>query len=285
MVKTVKDLYLQKVATWYRSREKFETVLSDDVDGLVSTSILKFAKNWNVEYFYDFNTLYASNNVYFKDKKSATRVWADVSIVVHDAMTFDNHVNRMNLQDYTNPNAINPNILDDITNQNYYNKYAGSTALLIWDLYKIPLPTTEEGKMLLLCIDSTFKGFFVPYKEAREACRHFLCDVMDMEELYEVLKHHTSSEFYQMINKYELNKKIWVNADGQLQTNLNIELLTELLEIPVELPTLKMNEYMEFESKFAQYYGTSIKNIKGVATLALTGKNKCSYSVVKKKTK
>lgn len=283
MVNTVKEKYLSKVPTWYKSRDKFETVLSDDVDGLVSTSLLKFCKNWNVEYFYDFNTLYASNNLYFRENKSATRVWADVSIVVHDAMTFDNHVNRMNLQDYTNPNAINPNILDDITNENYFNKYAGSTALLIWDLYKVPLPSTEEGKMLLLCIDSTFKGFY--HSSYREANRHFLCDVLDMEELYEVLKRHTSSEFYQMIDKYELNKKIWVNADGQLQTNLNIELLTELLEIPVELPTLKMNEYMEFESKFAQYYGTSIKNIKGVATLALTGKNKCSYSVVKKKTK
>lgn len=283
MVNTVKEKYLSKVPTWYKSRDKFETVLSDDVDGLVSTSLLKFCKNWNVEYFYDFNTLYASNNLYFRENKSATRVWADVSIVVHDAMTFDNHVNRMNLQDYTNPNAINPNILDDITNENYFNKYAGSTALLIWDLYKVPLPSTEEGKMLLLCIDSTFKGFY--NASYREANRHFLCDVLDMEELYEVLKRHTSSEFYQMIDKYELNKKIWVNADGQLQTNLNIELLTELLEIPVELPTLKMNEYMEFESKFAQYYGTSIKNIKGVATLALTGKNKCSYSVVKKKTK
>ena len=276
----MKEKYLKKVPTWYNSNEKFETVLSDDVDGLISTSLLKYAKNWDVEYFYDFSTLFASNNVYFKDKKSATRVWADVSIVVHDAMTFDNHVNRMNLQDYTNPNAINPNILDDVTNLNYYDKYLGSSALLIWDLYKIPLPTTEEGKMLLLCIDTTFKGFY--YDSFKEANRHFLCDVLDMEELYEVLKRHSKDEFYQMIGKYELNKKIWVNANGQLQTNLNIELLTELLEIPVELPTLKMNEYMEFENKFAQYYGTSIKNIKGVATLALTGKNKCSYSVVKK---
>ena len=278
----MKEKYLSKLPKWYNSNAKFETVLSDDVDGLVSTSLLKFAKGWNVEYFYDFSTLYASNNVYFKENKSATRVWADVSIVVQDAMTFDNHVNRMNLQDYTNPNAINPNILDNITNQNYYDKYLGSTALLIWDLYKFPLPKTEEGKMLLLCIDTTFKGFYGRERYKR-ANKHFLCDVLDMEELYEVLRRHTQKEFYQMINKYGLNKKIWVDDDGQLQTKLDLELLTQLLEIPIELPTLKMNEYMEFENKFAHFYGKSIKEIKGVATLALIGKHKCAYSVVKRK--
>lgn len=83
----MKDVFLKKVPTWYNSDEKFETVLSEDIDGLVSTSILKYAKNWDVEYFYDFSTLYTSDNVRNKKNKTATRVWADVSIVVQDAMT------------------------------------------------------------------------------------------------------------------------------------------------------------------------------------------------------
>lgn len=277
----MKAKYLSKVPTWYRDFTKYDVVLSDDIDGLVSTSALKFAKNWNVEYFYDFSTLYASNNVYFKENKSATRVWADVSIIVQDAMTFDNHVNRMSLDDYTNPNAINPNILSDITNKNYYDKYLGSTALVIWDLYKIPLPETEEGKMLLLCIDTTFKGFYGK-PQYQKANKHFLCDVLDMEELYEVLKRHTQKEFYQMIEKYELSRKIRVNSDGYLYTNLDLDLLTRLLGIPVELPQIKMNRYASFENKFdGLFYKNSIK-AKGVATAALTGQNKLSYSVIKR---
>ena len=272
--------YLSKVPTWYRDFTKYDVVLSDDIDGLVSTSVWKFAKNWNVEYFYDFSTLYASNDVYFKEKKSATRVWADVSIIVQDAMTFDNHVNRMSLDDYTNPNAINPNILSDITNKNYYDKYLGSTALVIWDLYKIPLPETEEGKMLLLCIDTTFKGFYGK-PQYQKANKHFLCDVLDMEELYEVLKRHTQKEFYQMIEKYELSRKIRVNSDGYLYTNLDLDLLTRLLGIPVELPQIKMNRYASFENKYGLFYKDSIK-AKGVATAALTGQNKLSYSVIKR---
>ena len=277
----MREEYLSRVPEWYRSFEKFDVVLSDDLDGIVSTSALKFAKNWNVEYFYDFSKLYASNNVYFKENKSATRVWADVSIIVQDAMTFDNHVNRMSLDDYTNPNAINPNILSDITNKNYYDKYLGSTALVIWDLYKIPLPETEEGKMLLLCIDTTFKGFYGK-SQYQKANKHFLCDVLDMEELYEVLKRHTQREFYQMIDKYGLSRKIWVDSNGQLKTNLDLDLLTRLLGIPVELPQIKMNRYASFENKFdGLFYKNSIKS-KGVVTAALTGQNKLSYSVIKK---
>lgn len=37
--------YLQKVPTWYKDFKKYDVVLSDDIDGLVSKSALKFAKN------------------------------------------------------------------------------------------------------------------------------------------------------------------------------------------------------------------------------------------------
>lgn len=89
-------------------------------------------------------------------------------------MTFDNNVNRVNLSDYTNPNAINSNILSDITNENYYDKYLDSIALLIWSIYNIPLPETELGKMILLAIDTTFKGFYGK-DQYKRANKYFLC--------------------------------------------------------------------------------------------------------------
>ena len=75
----MREEYLSRVPEWYRSFEKFDVVLSDDLDGIVSTSALKFAKNWNVEYFYDFSKLYVTGKTYFKENKNATRVWADVA--------------------------------------------------------------------------------------------------------------------------------------------------------------------------------------------------------------
>lgn len=91
----MKEEYLQKVPTWYRDFTKYDVVLSDDIDGLVSTSALKFAKNWNVEYFYNFETLYVTGQTYFKEDKNAQRVWADVAITRQEK-TFDNHISRKN---------------------------------------------------------------------------------------------------------------------------------------------------------------------------------------------
>lgn len=90
----MKDIYLEKMPQWYRDFKKYDVVLSDDIDGLVSTSILKYAKNWDAKYFYDFQNIYVSEETYFKENKSATRVWADVAFVLQNEMTFDNHVSR-----------------------------------------------------------------------------------------------------------------------------------------------------------------------------------------------
>ena len=59
----MKEKYLQKVPTWYSDFTKYDVVLSDDLDGIVSTSALKFAKNWNVEYFYDFSYMLLDRHI------------------------------------------------------------------------------------------------------------------------------------------------------------------------------------------------------------------------------
>lgn len=279
----MKEKFLQKVPNWYKNDEKYDIVLSDDIDGLVSTSILKYVKkNWDVEYFYDFETLYASDKVYSKKNKSTTRIWSDVSILYNEK-TFDNHVNRINLNDYTNKNAINPNILCDITKENYFGKYAGSTALLIWNLFDLPLPKTELGKMILLCIDTTYKGFFGKYEIYRNANKHFLCDVFGYEELYELQKQHSYKDFYDLIGKYNLSRKTRLNEEGYLQSNLDTKFLSDVLEIPVQLPKKKMTQLIKFEKKISSFNGIkSVLDIPGITTVAFTGKNQGCYSVLKK---
>lgn len=279
----MKEKYLNQVPLWYKDNTKYDLVLSDDIDGLISTAALKSAKGWDVEYFYDFKTLYISDDILKKENKSATRVWADVSIL-KDEKTFDNHINRVNLNDYTNPNAINPNILCGITNQNYYKKYLGSTALFVWSIYGLPLPKTELGKMILLCIDTAFKGFYA-YGLYKESNRRFLCDVFGMEELFEVLKHHEQSEFYELISKHNLAKKSRINGEGYIEGGLDTAFLSDVLGIPVELPKKRMRELAAFESrKFENVEGIkSVRDIPNVITLAFTGRNICSYSALKKK--
>lgn len=277
----MKDEYLSKVPDWYKSNEKFDLVLSDDIDSLASVAVVQSVHpNWEVEYFYDFQNIYASNNVYFLDKKAPTRVWVDVAIIKAEK-AFDNHISRKNGEDYTNPLCINPNILANVTNYGYTNKYAGSTLLLVWSLYNLPLPTTEEGKMLLLAIDSTFKGYYSDKFRGRN--KFFLCDVLGFEELYEVEQRHTAQEFYQIISKYELSRKIKYNKDTkQIETELDLKTIGEVLGIEINLPTREYHHWRSFEERQGNMCGVeSIKDLsKGLVTLAFTFRNVVKYSVL-----
>jgi hypothetical protein len=282
MVNLVKEEYLQKVPEWYLSNEKFELVLSDDIDSLVTTSVVQTVKpNWSIEYFYDFDNIYVSEELKDRENKSRTRVWCDVA-VIKDEMAFDNHISRKNIEDYCNPRCINPNILANVTNYGYTNKYAGSTALLVWSLYNIPLPKTEEGKLLLLAIDSTFKGYYSDKFRGRN--KFFLCDVLGLEELYEVEGRHTIKEFYQIISKYGLSKKIRYKKENMnIETGLDLELIGEVLGIELKLPQKKnFVHWRSFEQRQGNMIGMrSVKELgKTLVTLAFTFKNVAKYSVV-----
>lgn len=137
--------------------------------------------------------------------------------------------------------------------------------------------------MLLLAIDSTFKGFYDSRFTDRN--RFFLCDVLGLEELYEVEKRHTISEFYQIISKYGLSAKIKY-VDGKLETKLDLETISELLDVKLILD-VENNYigYVAFEERTANMCGVgSVKDLsKGLVTLAFTFRNNAKYSVVKKK--
>lgn len=283
MVNLMKEKYLSKVPEWYKSNEKFDLVLSDDLDSLATVTVVQSVHpNWNVEYFYDFDNIYVSPDVYFKENKSHTRVWCDVAFCRNE-MAFDNHISRKDIDDHVNPRCINPNILADVSNYGYTNKYAGSTALLVWSLYNIPLPKTEEGKMILLCIDSTFKGFYS--SKFKERNRFFLCDVLDLPELYEVEKRHDIKEFYQLMNKYGLSQKIRYNSETkQIETKLDVAKISEMLGIELSLPTKSYDHWRSFEQRTVNMSGIpSIKKLdKYLMTLAFTYQNVAKYSVLKK---
>lgn len=283
MVNVMNVEYLSKVPEWYKSNEKFDLVLSDDIDSLTTVAVVQSVHpNWNVEYFYDFDNIYASPDAYFKENKSRTRVWCDVAFCRNE-MAFDNHISRKDIDDHVNPRCINPNILASVSNYGYTNKYAGSTALLVWSLYNIPLPKTEEGKMMLLCIDSTFKGFYST--KFKERNRFFLCDVLDLPELYEVEKRHDIKEFYQLMDKYGLSQKIRYNSETkQIESKLDVATISEKLGIDISLPTKQYDHWRSFGQKQVNMCGVkSIKDLeRGLVTLAFTFRNVAKYSVLKK---
>jgi len=234
---------------------------------------LKQTKGFEINYFYDFRNLYQS--------KQSQNEYIGVDIDFMEGYCISNHVTRLSEQDKYNPKALNLN--NTITNDTYKGKYSGSTALYLHRLLKFPLPTTEQGKMILLAIDAGYKGFYNP--DFRDIHKHYLVDVLEFEELYYLCQKYTLEDFINLIIKYNLNGKIWFNNCG-LQTNIKLRELQEVLGLPFFMPKNKFTKIKEFE-----YITKPISNEKtkeeldsNIFSLALTRKNYVNYSKLKRRT-
>ena len=272
--------YQENIPQWFEEQNDLDLVLSNDIDSLLSCALLKKVKGWNVRYFYDFESCYASKEL---KKERNERCWVDVA-VLNGEKAFDNHVSMVSVWDQYNKNMINPNLIANVTNEEYTQKYAGSTALLVWSTYNLPLPKTEEGKMLLLCIDSTFKGHYT--ERFAEANQFYLCDMFDFGELYDVMERHDISEFYDLIDKYKLNDTI-IMKDGRLHTKLDLKKIGELLGLVLELPDDSFLLWKEYEIRQGRIDAGYIDSYSYIAnnifTLAFTFKNCVRYSKEKER--
>jgi hypothetical protein len=171
-----------------------------------------------------------------------------------------------------------------VTNDNYTDKYAGSTLLTVWSVYNIPLPETEIGKMLLLCIDSAYKGFYAP--AFHDIQKHYLVDIMGLDGLYDVIKRHTEEEFEDLIIEYGLRKKITWNNEV-IETELPLDEIGQALGI--DLNIIPKSEFFHIRQlkqvqtdlkKDCEYVDDVSKHIK---TFAIVYKNKIKYSKIKER--
>jgi len=251
-------------------QQKYDLILSNDVDSLYSCIIIEQTKGYKINYFYDFRNLYQS--------KQTQNKYIGIDIDLVEGYCISNHVTRLSEQDKYNLKALNLN--NAITNNNYKQKYSMSTALYLHSLLKIPLPKTEEGKIILLAIDAGYKGFY--NSDFQEVHKHYLVDVLEFEELYYLCQKYSIDDFINIIIKYNLNGKIWFN-NGGLQTNIKLKELQEVLGLPFFMPKNKFTIIKQFE-----YVSKPITNEKtkeeldsNIFSLALTRKNYVNYSKLK----
>lgn len=263
---------------WYLDGKPKDLVLSDDIDSLVSCAILhKIHPNWRIKYFYNFDGLYKVDTTY-----SNKRVWVDVA-VQNDEMAFDNHVSLATHKTHKNENMINPNyMLDDITNHsNYTEKYAGSTAMMLWSLYDMPIPKTDEGKAILWNIDVGYKGMLK--KEFFMTNYFYFYCILELFDMCNWLMEHRLYDFNKNRVKYGLQSKITIDDDGMLHTDLDLENIGELLGLKLELPSMKFHKIESFSNKVKDFNEEQLNRIidfkkSGVLTAAFTRKNKMNFS-------
>ncbi|POZ56781.1 hypothetical protein LYSIN_01564 [Lysinibacillus sphaericus] len=278
MLKEFKD----KFPSWVFEDGDYTVCLSDDLDSLVGASILKHVKGWEIKHFYDFHNLYSME----KDNRKAV----GVDIALENGMTFDNHVTRLSKNDRVNTLSANPNVIENISRENYTEKYAMSTTLLMWSLFDIPLPETDEGKLLLLSIDSSYQGH---YNEKFKSVQNGWLKKLGFEELIDIQNTYTLKDFADVKKKYNSSLKIGFDRNGVLIPKkdrhgnmMNIEAISEILNLKIELP--KNTFYLRkcffsteinlYKNKYFSKEEIEKKNDNEIFSLALTKKFKISLT-------
>lgn len=241
-------------------------ILSDDIDSLLSCYYLDWYNWQQIVGFYDFSKLYLIN-----DYKYNGVIGVDIDLV--EGTTWGNHTT----YNY-NPKSANINNLLKIgTDKPYKDKFCISTVLTIISYYNIPIDDySEEGKMLLLAIDSSFKGYWFNKSLYTKYLKDF-----ELDCLIPVLERHSKEEFNNIISKYKLNEKIKIK-DDKLISNIELGDISKLLDIKLELPKIEnLRTIFNFNKKYINTYEyNDFKSKYFIFSQAQTYKNSISLSYI-----
>ena len=149
--------------------------------------------------------------------------------------------------------------MENITRQNYTEKYAGSTVLLLWSLYGLQKEgLTDEAMMMLLAIDSAYLGYYS--SRYQKHVKHYLVDILDLPEFYRCIERHSIEEFQNIKDKYKLKEKITLKK-GHVITKIDIDAINDILlwdtdtNLHIELPQDKFYPDKYFIDVVKDIYG------------------------------
>lgn len=274
-----KDI-LEKIPEWYKNECQYDLCLTDDIDSLLSCTLLNHLKGWNIEQVMLFKHLKKYDILYdiLGVTENNTKEVVSCDYARMQGKTFDNHVSRFSEKDYYNKECINPNLFaHSVTSRNYYEKYAGSTVLVIYALYDLTLEIEEELMMILLAIDSTYKGYYdLRYQKW---CKYYINDALGLDKFYECITRNKQEDFEQIARKYRLTDKITFN-NGFLETSIDIDginsILMRNLGFKIELPKYKFVEVEKYIDTCNSYIPLNINE--KIHSMALTRKNTVNFS-------
>ncbi|ADL07760.1 hypothetical protein [Thermosediminibacter oceani] len=258
----MKAEYREKFPEWVNEDKYYDLCLSNDLDSLFSCKLLEKIKGYKIKWFYNFHCLYKAEDAINE------AIAVDIDLI--RGKCWGNHVTP-----FYNPEAANLNIIDSISHENYFDKYAGSTLLEIWSYYDIPLPQSEEAKMILLAIDSFYLGFYSNYLNDILANAHYM-QVLELRELQKILYKYKSKDFEEIKRKYNLYGKIWIDENKKLASDIRLAELSEIFDLDLTLPSEEFSSHYYFTPQTTKISTPGGK----IFSAALVGRNKIKYSVV-----
>lgn len=265
-----KDLY-DKFPDWSKTKQKGNYLIgTDDIDSQATISLLH-----NL-FGYEQNGYITRSSGY----KIDTSILGDRHISVDLAClrgrkTYDNHLTLLHKDSKANENSANINVVERISNDNYTEKYAGSTLLQVMSLFDVQLPKTDDGKLFLLSIDSTHLGH---YNSKFKKVNNKWLELLGYTELIDIMnkyKKEDIDEFWKVSKRKLEMKNDILTIDDELRC-----LSEKYLGYEIILPKEKFTKIGKFTSKY-----TDTNGLGGVLvnpylySLAFTFRNQVSYTL------
>lgn len=257
------------VPTWYKDKtNKYHTILTDDIDSLLSCAILKQIMGWSVEEIFLLKKKVKGHEGQdLKGKtKNATQsegiasIWhctkANVSIIISQdfqiLITKTKNLLIQILWRISHDKIIQRNMQGQ---QYYYFGHCTVYKKKVWQM-----------KQWWCCSQSTaaFLGYYS--SRYRQYIKHYLVDVLDLPEFYHCIERHEKEEFYAIQDKYRLREKITLKK-GHVITKIDIDAINDILlwdtdtNLHIELPQDKFYPDKYFIDVVKDIYGKRAEEI------------------------
>ncbi|MEK4628707.1 hypothetical protein MKZ17_10920 [Solibacillus sp. FSL R7-0682] len=266
MIKQLKD----KFPSWTKEKqESYYLSGTDDLDSLATMSIL------NQVFGYEQNMYVTRDGIYMLDTSIKNHIGVDLACL-GDRYTYDNHVTLRDNKSKKNPNSANINSVLGITSINYHQKCAFSTLLQVMSLYDIPLPSTDEGKMFLLSIDSSHYGH---YDSKYQGIHNNYIRQLGYDELINIMNKYTKEEISSMrMNEYLTFNNGYLTYEEPYKSHAE-----KLLGYELILPTQQFKQVAKLETNYSDcpFLIGDVTHDNMMFSCAFTGQSKLSYTKYK----
>ena len=132
---------------WLREKN-LSMIISADYDGLICASLLHHHLNWQLEGYYDLNTIWITEK---GGQEKQNLIWVDLNILPKQGKAIGGHI--VSISGDIPPgfqSSCNPNILAEITAGEFQRKYPFSTLIYLLWLHNIEINTDLLARLLVL---------------------------------------------------------------------------------------------------------------------------------------
>jgi len=154
-------------------KKKTPMIISANYDGLICANLLHHLFQWELVGYYDQESIWISDNA-IKSKKDI--IWVDLNILPKQGRAIGGHIISVDgeiPQGFSS--SCNPNILYNLTCNDFHAKFPFSTLIFLLWLHNISLPQSILARLLILHSDASW----LKYQHYQPNCETWISQLGD----------------------------------------------------------------------------------------------------------